>query len=189
MFTVIFKTKNLNRDFYLNAIDEIFEHWKISDRDESEWIVNIYPIDHEKNNSEFYKGLTDSKTSDKMAWRFTGQKEITCFLIDSNNHMNTLSNFAVISHEIGHAVGMIIFLRRNDIFVKEIHQIYYDHPQYQTLTILDKKIRILDLSDMMTKERLCNIDFGGISSYQYSLNAYSIYYYRTKYQVEITLLE
>ena len=182
-----FYTEKIDRTFYKQSIISIFSHWRIYSKDFNKWTINFYSTSSLKNNSDFYAHLIGLKTSYKMAWGYTGQKEMTFFLLDTNNYFSMLSNMVMISHEIGHAVGMIIFNKKPKIYVGEIHRIYYKFPRYETLEVFDKKIRILNLQDMMEKDRLCEI--GWIFKKRIDLNAYAINYYNNKLFIKIVLLK
>jgi len=182
-----FYTQKIDRVFYRKTVIEIFKYWRIYSKDFNKWTINFYSISSLKNSSDFYKHFKEFSTSNKMAWGYTGQKEITIFLLDTNNYFSMLSNISVISHEIGHAVGMTIFKGKPKIFVSEIHKIYYKFPKYVTLEIFDKKIRILNLQDMMEKNRACEI--GWIFKNKVNLTAYAINYYNNKLFTKIVLLE
>lgn len=186
MININFETNVINRNFYLKAINEIFLYWHIRQKDIDKWNVNLYPISHEKNNADFFKDLVDVPTSDKMAWGNTGKQVINCFLHDTNDYRKMLENFVVISHEIGHAIGMILFNGKPKIYVNEIHDIYYLYPKYKSLEVFDKTIRILNLGEMMEKLRVCSIRW--IFEERIKLNAYAINYYRSKLFVRIVVI-
>lgn len=181
-----FYTHKINKVFYETTVKEIFKKWKIQEKDFNKWTVNFYPISHSKNNPDFYKDLTTVPTSNKMAWGYTGEREMNFFMYDTNNYFSMLSNVVIVSHEIGHAVGMIIFEKKPKIYVEEVHKIYYKFPSYLTLKVFDKKIRILNLENMMQTLRYCEI--GWLFKKNLYLTGYSIYYYKTKFYLKVKIL-
>jgi len=155
--------ENIDEDYYEKAILKyLTDHFYHKNYNRfmklAKLTINIYPVGHKKDNPLFYQhSFIDEKRNFSMPHGNTGIDVVNVFIFDTNNYRHTLMNFSVISHELAHAIIMIV---KSDNFVSFVH-FQQEKNKFRSMWFWHKKIpRLLRVLDITVKTNLRNKNKG-----------------------------